>query len=214
MISGDCWGQDCTSCGPTNVNATFGYPSGDVYNSVMQCDGCGSGGHMQNFKARHAHSKHNHARVIARNEAWPMPFNCADRQLYFSFWEPMIDQGFEEQCVLTSSHFDPETGQLNSYGNHTVAGIMQNMPTTRRKVFVHRDADVEANEARIAAVRDTINTFYGQKGPALVEFSNKMPVRLRGTKAEAISRLGMENHPTPIIPISSGAQSVGTSVSQ
>lgn len=220
MISGTCWAQGCTSCGPgvANASASFGYPTGGAYNSVVSCDSCGCGsGHgdfIDHLKAKHAHNKYNCQRVIARNEAWPMPFNCADRQLYFSFWEPMIDQGFEEQCVLTSAHFDPESGKLNSYGKHAVAGIMQNMPSTRRKVFIHRDADVDANAARMAAVQNTIDTFYNQSGPALVEFSNKLPVRLRGTKAEAISRLGMENHPTPVIPISSGAQSVGSSVSQ
>ena len=141
-----------------------------------------------------------------------MPFNCADRQLYFALWEPMIDQGFEEQCVLTSMHFDADTGKLNSFGIHHVAGIMQNMPSHRRKVYLHRESDVDTNNARLNHVKETINTFYGQTGPALVEFSSKLPVTLRGTKADSISRLWAENQPTPIIPISAGSQSVGSSV--
>ena len=221
MISGNGWAQSPTA---SSVDSVFGYPTAStVYTSFSDGCGCGetgcseggkfgNGTNMQNWKAKHQHSKHNIARVVARNQAWPMPFNCADRQLYFSIWEPMIDQGFEEQCVLTSTHFDAETGKLNTFGNHTVAGIMQNMPSTRRKVFIHRDVDVESNNTRMAAVKDTINTFYGQSGPAIVEFSSKLPIKLRGSKADAISRLWFENQPTPIIPISSGGESVGSAV--
>lgn len=225
-ISGECWGQGGNGINPVSsvVETASGNPANSgVYSSVFdgtcgttgcsQCGGgLGEGARMQGLKDRYAHAEKNCARVIARNEAWPMPFNCADRQLYFAFWEPMIDQGFEEQCVLNSTHFDPETGKLNSFGNHTVAGIMQNMPSTRRKVFIHREADVQTNSSRMAAVKDTLNTFYDQSGPAIVEFSSKLPVTLRGGKADAISRLWFENQPTPIIPISSGAQSVGASV--
>ncbi len=227
LVSGDCWAQACNSCaaGSSVIDTTFGYSADSAaYSSACDNGTCGSAGcsacggrlghgaHMQQLKDKYAHAEKNCARVIARNEAWPMPFNCADRQLYFSFWEPMIDQGFEEQCVLTSAHFDAETGNLNSFGNHTVAGIMQNMPSTRRKVFLHREADPDTNNARMEHVKETINTFYGQTGPAIVEFSTKLPVTLRGSKADAISRLWAENQPTPIIPISSGAQSVGSSV--
>ena len=220
MISGNSIAQDCNNCGQT-ANS-FSYPSAaPVYNSVVGDYGTARsglrggrhGGHIEEFKAKYAHAQEIGARVAARNEAWPMPFNCADRQLYFSIWDPMIDQGFEEQCVLNTAHFDAETNELNQFGNYTVAGIMQNMPTTRRKVFIHREADVAANQARMTAVKTTINTFYGQKGPAQVAFSEKLPVTLRGDKAAGISALAMENQPSPIIQISSG-ETVSSSVGQ
>jgi hypothetical protein len=224
MISGECWAQGFASYGPATsvVEGSLSYPAGALYKSFdngadygeqgAACPGR-SGNHprWQELKSKYAHAEKNCARVIARNEAWPMPFNCASRQLYFTFWEPMIDQGFEEQCVLTSAHFDDETGELNSFGTHTVAGIMQNMPSARRKVFIHRDVDVEANEARLAAVKKTINTFYGQSGPAMVEFSTKLPVKLRGSTAETIFQLSNENRPNPVIPIST-VGSVNSSV--
>lgn len=221
VISSDCRAQGCSDCAAATsvVEGSFAYPAGSSVNGCgcATADGASGDRHgnhprIDSLKDKHEHAKKNCARVIARNEAWPMPFNCADRQLYFSFWEPMIDQGFEEQCVLTSAHFDAETHELNSFGNHTVAGIMQNMPSTRRKVFVHREVDVESNNARLAQVKKTIDTFYGQSGPAAVEFSTKLPIKLRGNKAEAISRLWFENQPTPVIPISSGGDSVGSSV--
>ncbi|MFT7629479.1 MAG: hypothetical protein ACI87E_000477 [Mariniblastus sp.] len=159
---------------------------------------------MDKFKANFAKTQANALKVMGRNQAWPMPFNCADRQLYFSIWEPMIDQGFEEQCVLTSVHFDGETNQLNLFGKHTVAGIMQNMPSTRRKVFIHRDANEDSNQRRLQAVESTINTWYAASGPARVSFSTKLPVKLSGSTAEAIMRLSAENQAPPVIPVSSG----------
>ncbi len=211
MVSADCLAQDCNSCGQSQVG-TFGYPS-PVYGSVVDGNGrgIGSGGHMDEFKARWAHTQEISAKVVARNQAWPKPFNCASRQLYFSMWEQMIDQGFEEQCVLSSSHFNQETNELNSFGNHAVAGIMQNMPTVRRKVFIHQDVNESVNQARMQTVQNTINTFYGNSGPADVAFSNKTPVTLRGTTAEGIFKLSGENQPTPVIAISSG-ETVGSAV--
>jgi hypothetical protein len=125
----------------------------------------------------------------------------------------MIDQGFEEQCVLNAAHFETGTNELNKFGQYTIAGIMQNMPTTRREVFIHRDADDVANQARMTAVKDTIETFYSQMGPAKVAFSSKMPVTLRGETAAGIFALSSENQATPVIPISSG-DTVSSSVGQ
>lgn len=204
------------------VAATFSSPPiVDGNQMTTDCNACatdcgqnrfGNGPRMEEWKRKHAHHKALAHRVIARNQAWPMPFNCADRQLYFALWEPMIDQGFEEQCVLTSAHFDPETGELNSFGVHAVAGIIQNMPTSRRKVFIHRDVNDEANAMRMDAVKKTIATYYGQSGPATVEFSTKLPVKLSGIKADSISRLWADNQPSPVIPISSGGDSVANSI--
>lgn len=206
LISGDCFAQGCSSC--ASHGASYGSV---VVGGDCGCHGCCGGESKSGFSAKRAEFKgkldHLSAeidKVRGRNQAWPKPFDCADRQLYFSLWEPMIDQGWEEQCVLNSNHFDPETGELNQFGVHTVAGIMQNMPTTRKEVFIHREADESANNTRLLAVKNTIDTYYSQTGPARVSFSTKLPVTLSGTKAEAISRLAYENQPTPIIPVSAG----------
>ena len=220
-ISGDCSAQGCPSCAaaPSEIVATgVSYPiasCGDC--GTYGCDGgCQSGrvqGVRADIQARREHTKARCKKVCARNRAWPMPFDCADRQLYFSMFEAMIDRGFEEQCVLTSAHFNEKTGELNHFGVHTVAGIMQNMPSDRREVFIHRDADKQSNDARLAAVKRTIETYYANAGPARVSFSNQLPTTLRGTKADSISQLWFDNQPTPVIKISSG-QSVSGSIQQ
>ena len=203
-LSASCQAQNCQSC-----NSDFGYPSG--VSSYGGCGGCGSGGSGDHPKLDQM--KALNSKVCARNDAWPKPFNCADRQLYFTMWQPMIDQGFEEQCVLTSVHFDPETHQLTKFGISTVAGIMQNMPSARKKVFVNRDSDPSVSQARLNNVQKTVATYYGQVAPnAQVAYSNLMPSSIKGNRAETINRLFIESAPQPIIPISSGSQSVSTSI--
>ena len=195
----------------------------DEVNTGIPCEACvisdartkpsfGSGKHMERWKKVHAKAKEHAATVTARNSAWPKPFDCADRQLYTSMWKPMIDKGFEEQCVLTSNHFDPLTSQLNTYGNHTVAGIMNNMPKARRTVFIHRDTDAQLNQQRMSMVKQTISTFYGTDKLAKIEFSNELPVKLRGSEAEKITELWYAGKPSPTIPVASGTESLNATV--
>ena len=208
-MSGSCQAQNCQSC-----SSDFGYPAGG-----SQCGGCGScGGYGSGFSGDHPkldQMKALNNKVCARNDAWPKPFDCADRQLYFTMWQPMIDKGFEEQCVLMSVHFDPKTHELNKFGQSTVAGIMQNMPTSRKQVFVNRDIDGKISQARLNSVQKMVGTFYGEIAPnAQVAFSNMVPSSIKGNRAETINKLFIEGAPAPIIPISSGSNSVANSVQQ
>lgn len=216
MTSGDSFAQDAP-LPPIVQSNGFGYPAANGCNNCSEA-GCGYGNHRYHPRVEAMKSKYQewsapYHKIYRRNDAWPMPWNCADRQLYFQIWEPMIDQGFEEQCVLNAAHFDAETNELNRYGQHTVAGIMQNMPSSRKHVFINRESDDRLNLARMDAVRETINTFYGQQlaGPARVSFSTRMPNGISGSQAEGINRLWFEQMPSPVIPISSG-QDINSSV--
>ena len=213
-------GSPCNSCGPGPVaiapvqQVSFAAPS-------RGCAGCLAGGagagglssKINEAKAKCAHCQAINARIQARNNAWPKPFACADRQLYHSFFEPMIDQGWEEQCVLTASHFDEESGQLNKFGQTAIAGIMQNNPNNRRVVFIHRDVNDAINQQRRSEVENTINTFYGHTATAQVAFSNKRPVTTSGPRAAQLQQQWLGNQAVPAIAVSSG-ESVSEAVTQ
>lgn len=216
MMADHSMAQGCASCGS----------AASVESGCADCVAGGFNGHrgyqlgrngdhpkIDEFKAKWKHHKALNHKIAARNDAWPKPFDCADRQLYFAIWEPMIDQGFEDQCVLTSVHFDEKTNELNRFGQHTVAGIMQTMPSTRKRVFIHRGGDEIVNDARLAAVTDTINLFYSETGPARVAFSSKLPIAIRGANADAITRLAIEGMQLPIIPVAA-VGSISSSVDQ
>jgi hypothetical protein len=196
MISHAVEAQQCSTC-----MDTFGYPTQSSHGAA--------GSRHERWDALKAEN----AKSTARNDAWPKPFACADRQLFHEIWMPMINEGFEEQCVLNEAHFDAQTNELNAFGMHAVAGIMQNMPTHRKHEIVSRDTDDDVTQARLSSVQSTVQTFYGQLNPtAQVTLSNKQPSAISGVRAESISSKYVAGQPVPSIPISSGDASVGSSL--
>ena len=90
---------------------------------------------------------------------------------------------------------------------------MQNMPTSRKKVFVNRDIDQSISQARLNNVNNVSALITARLLPdAEVAFSNLMPSSIKGNRAEVINKLFIQGAPTPIIPISSGSQSVSSSI--
>ena len=193
----------CDSCG--NVGVDVGaYPKGGG-------GAGGAGGCAGEFKAKLAHTAAINGRIAARNEAWPKPFACSDRQLMFATFRPMIDAGYEDQNILSSTHFDPETGELTKYGIQQVGGIMMNMPQHRRQVFVQAQNDPAKTQDRVAKVQQVISTYYGHRS-GTVEVSSRNNVKLSGVTAETITRLRLESFAPPIIPTPQGNESLSSSI--
>lgn len=205
-------GAPCSTCGPVDVapaqQVSFVQqaPQGGCGHGGCLSGGLrgGSGSGLDELKAKRAHQRAINAKITARNDAWPKPFACADRQLYHSFFGRQVDQGWEEQCVLEAAHFDPESNELNKFGQQAVAGIMQNNPDHRRTVFIHRNVDDSINQQRRSTVQETINTFYGQDTNAQVAFSSKRPVTTSGTRAAQIQEQWIGAQATPAIAVGAG----------
>jgi len=230
-LASDCFAQHCDACsGAASVQYAPVQVIPQQAVGVAPCDTCAGaaptvaysaggfhhlarGGHhgglFSELKAKCRHQQAINNRIEARNAAWPKPFACADRQLYFSFFDPMINRGHEEQCVLTSAHFDSESNELNQFGQTAVAGIMQNMPSNRRQVFLNRDANNQISLARKENVEQTIRTFYGNSGPPRVAFSDKRPNTTTGNKGAWIADNWLNNQATPAIPVSVGGGVAG-----
>lgn len=209
VISGESLAQDF-GCATGNCGAVgqgyFGYESSGC--GSQGCNTCGdTSGHCtcaNQIREHWAHKKEVNAKVAARNRAWPKPFDCADRQLYFSIWEPMIDAGFEKQCTLTEAHFDPKSGELNRYGQSAIAGIMQNLPLHRKTIFIHRDVDPQVSDQKMNVVRDAVQTWYGLDAATSIAFTDKMPIRSSGNRTEIINRLFNDGTPPPVLPVATG----------
>jgi hypothetical protein len=218
VVSGELLAQGCGgaapgcasgNCGAAVGQEDVGYASysgtGDASQGCSSCgDASGNCTCAKQIKEHWAHTKEINAKVCARNRAWPKPFDCADRQLYFSIWEPMIDAGFEKHCTLTEAHFDPETGDLNKYGQTAIAGIMQNMPRQRRTIFIHRDIDQQSSDQKMNVVRETVQTWYGPEAATSIAFTDKMPTRSSASRIETINRLYNDGTPPPLLPVATG----------
>ena len=198
----------CSTCGVSDAN--FGYPGG----SCATCNGgpgFGGGGHQHGevLRAKLDHAIAYDQKVSARNEAWPKPFNCADRQVYSAMWGPLLDAGFADQTTINAVHFGQD-GKLTRYGKTQIAGIMRNMPQHRKVVYVQRDRDEFTTQQRYNEVQQVVSTFYGHSGR--VALTDRNPINQQGLRAEATTNAYYGALPTPNIPVSDGSSSVSQSV--
>lgn len=195
----------------------FGYPAGGGSCGAGGCaDGAiamqqrsfGYGQVSDRFRATQAQNE----KIYARNEAWPKPFSCASRQLYHNIWRPMYDAGWEDQCILTSTHFD-ENGELTRYGKQQIGGMMMNMPKARRVVYVQDTSDSASTQARVSKVESVIETWYSNRG-GVVQVSSRMPAEMPGWRAVDIVEKATSNAPIPVIPIADGQSGITQAVGQ
>jgi len=196
-------------------HGVFGYPSGVSACSTGNCGG--GGGHSFGYgggqlKQRVHATQAQNDRIYARNAAWPKPFACASRQLYHNIWSPMYDAGFEDQNILTSTHFG-EQGELTRYGKQQISSMLTNMPRDQRVIFVQESADPNETQMRLARVQNIIQTSHPQRN-GVVRASGRTPQTLPGWRAVDIIEKATSSAPSPIIPIASGTGGIATAISQ
>lgn len=196
--------------------SAFGFPGGESACSTGAC-GVVSNGSQRAF-GNHQISQRLQAtqaqndKIYARNAAWPKPFACASRQHYHNMWRPMFDAGWEDQCILTSVHFDQD-GELTRYGKNQISGMMMNMPRSRRTIFVQELANQADTNARVAKVQNVIQTWFAQRG-GMVQVSSRTAVTMSGVRAVGITEGSLNSAPAPIIPIADGSSGVSQAVTQ
>ena len=180
----------------------FGYPGTGGASHFL-------GGHRHNgpFKQHVHHLKEIHRRDFARNQAWPMPFNCADRQIYHEIWNPMIERGIRWNCVFTSQHFDPETNQLNSAGKAKVRGIFRNSTLDQKMALVQDSGDSAVVRMRLASLRTVIDKWYGTDTFTEIAQAPEFPGGFAGSRAQSINFQYIEQTPSPTIPVATGTGS-------
>jgi hypothetical protein len=167
------------------------------------CDGGNYGANGSWVQRSQAHYDliKQHADLIAqRNDAWPKPFLCYDRQSYHSIFAVMTQRGWQCECTLTGDHFDSQTQELNRAGKAKIHGIMTNLPEVARQVHVYRDSTAAVAEARMANVRAEIqHSFEALPEPALA-ITSYMPHGMNGSLVEDVQKRFVENLPDPAVP--------------
>jgi hypothetical protein len=202
--------QHCSDC---NAGSGFGFP---VASATSACGGTGGrlrgshGGRMHEFRNKLDHYSALNSKIAARNDAWPKPFACIDKADYYNIWSQMLAAGTETQCVLDDDFFG-ENHELNRVGIDRVRGIMANMPSDNRSVYVHRTNDDRVNKARMDAIRNTVDLYYSHKGPVNVALSDHVPRSISGNTVQRVRELRTQNMAPPIIQVGAG-ESVANSV--
>ncbi len=91
-----------------------------------------------------------------RNNAWPAPFQDADRELVRRPFRIMVNKGWQMQNTLDTNHFNPATNELTPAGIAKVRWIVDQRVPYRRTVFVLRDRDPEITAARIDSAQQHV----------------------------------------------------------
>lgn len=216
-LSGQAVAQDCSSCGPAPSISSFGFPSAPAAGCGRA--GCRSGHghgqfkqHIHEFKQQLDHTAAINAKIAARNDAWPLPFACADKRDYYHIWNTMLSSGSETQAVLDGNYFT-DTNHLNRVGIDRVAGIVLNMPSSERTVYVNRGPDQSVNQARIESIQNTVSTYYGHIAGVSVQLSNHLPDSDSASAVLNMQTIRNTQLPAAIIPVGDG-ESVTQAVTQ
>jgi uncharacterized membrane protein YgcG len=99
-----------------------------------------------------------------RNNEWPMPFNCADRNYAIAPFGVMIAGGWQRQNLIGENYFDENSTRLNAAGVERVRFILRQAPVEHRVLYVQSDLDDNITRMRVDAVQETIVALQ-PKGP-------------------------------------------------
>ena len=216
-VCGQASAQDCSSCAPSGNS--FAYPA-PVAQTSCAGGGCrlrhghghGHGGRVAEFRDRLGHQADINWKIAARNDAWPKPFACWEKRDYYHLWGVMLNAGVETNAVLDENYFTDEN-VLNRLGIDRVAGVVLNMPTDERTLYVHRSANEAVNQARVSAIQDMVSTYYSNRGAVDVRLSDRLPQSISAAQSQAITEGRIAGAPPATIPVGA-AESVSAAVGQ
>jgi hypothetical protein len=138
--------------------------------------------------------------IAERNDAWPKPFQCFDRQAYHAVMVTMMQRGWQCECTLTSDHFDPTTNGLNAAGKAKINGIMNNLPEVTRQIHVFQDSDAAVVQTRTASIRDELQQKYSTLPAPELAVTTYVPHGMTGALIEDVQKKFVEGLPEPTVP--------------
>ena len=143
---------------------------------------------------------HSIALDTRRNNCWPNPFVCPDRQAVRTPIALMVAKGWERQNMLGDHHFEPSGGQLTEAGRLKVRWIVEEVPRHHRAVFVRRAETPEETAARIDVVQEeSIRLARGGDLPPVLE-TTLGPGGWPASRVDAIGRKFESSTPDPRLP--------------
>jgi hypothetical protein len=91
-----------------------------------------------------------------RNNAWPEPFQSADRQVTREYFRIQVNNGWRMQNTIGKWFFDEETNQLNQAGEIKLRQVATQSPVHRRTVFVLVGNTPDVTAKRVESVQQTL----------------------------------------------------------
>jgi hypothetical protein len=137
-----------------------------------------------------------------RNNAWPEPFQTADRAAVREPFCIQTDNGWKMQNTVGTYLFD-ENHALNKAGELQVKWIVTQAPVHRRAVFVLKGDNPEQTAARVASVNAAVAKYAGPNIPPVM-VTDTEPSGWSGSYVDAISQALNSSIPAPRLPAGGG----------
>ncbi len=99
-----------------------------------------------------------------RNNAWPEPFQSADRALTREFWHIQVNNGWRLQNTVGNLFFEEGSNDLTRAGDLKIRQIVTQNPSHRRTVFVLMSDTQAITSKRVEAVQRAVSK-YVPEGP-------------------------------------------------
>lgn len=136
-----------------------------------------------------------------RNNAWPEPFQSADRAAVREPFCIMVNNGWRMQNTIGTFLFD-DTHQLNRAGEIKLRWILTQAPIHRRAVFVLQADTPQETAARVESVQHAISRMIPHGPLPPVMLTDTEPDGGSGEYYDAINRALQSSLPTPRLPAS------------
>ena len=139
-----------------------------------------------------------------RMNAWPEPFQVADRQVTISPLIAMTNSGWRIQNTLSDHFFDVQTQELTQAGQLKLRWIATQTPLHRRTVHVLRSYEPGATNLRVASVERHLDKLVPEGQRPSVVLTDKIPAGGSGEYFENIDRQLKSSVPPPRLPQAQG----------
>jgi hypothetical protein len=149
-----------------------------------------------------------------RNNAWPEPFQSADRAVTREYFCIQVNNGWKMQNTIGTFLFNPETQELNRAGELQVKWIVTQAPIHRRAVFVLVGDSPEDTQRRVLSVQNYISRIVpaGHLPPVMITYTQ--PEGASGENFNALHNAMMQSIPAPRLPAGAGGSSSGGGTGQ
>ena len=94
-----------------------------------------------------------------RNNAWPEPFQSADRALTRDFWQIQVNNGWRLQNTVGNLFYEEGSNDLTRAGELKIKQIVTQNPSHRRTVFVLMSETQAVTAKRVEAVQRAVSKF-------------------------------------------------------
>lgn len=135
-----------------------------------------------------------------RNNAWPEPFQTADRAVTREPFCIQVNNGWKMQNTIGTFLFNAETQELNRAGELKVKWVITQAPVHRRAVFVLAGETPEDTRTRVESVQRYISRVLPDGNLPPVMITQTEPDGASGEYFDAVNRAMMQSIPAPRLP--------------